>query len=121
MDMAGLEQKLVQQWQQAADDLGIRVMAPVELRDANGRPFTCEAWVGDFGSANGAVVISPRTERRVRASLESIREQIWISKAEKRLTSYNRRHFVDELVDWGWFGKDGDEPSWYSDRRPMSG
>lgn len=121
MDTSGLEQRLIAQWQQAAEDLGIRVTAPVELRDASGRPFTCEARVHDFGSPTGAVVVSPKTERRVKASLQSIRDELWVSGSERRLTGYNRRHFIDELLDWGWFGKAGAEPSWYSERVPRSG
>ena len=120
METNGLEQRLVEQWQQAALDLGIRVTAPVELRDASGRPFTCEALVHDFGSQTGAVVVSPKTERRVRAELRSIGDKLWVSGSGRRLTSYNQRLFIHELLDWGWFGKTGEEPGWYSERVPQS-
>ena len=120
MDTNGLEQRLVEQWQQAAQELGIRVTAPVELRDASGGSFTCEAMVHDFGSPGGAVVVSPKTERRVRSSLRSVGDTLWVSGSGRRLTSYNPRHFIEELLDWGWYGKAGDEPQWYSERVPRS-
>jgi hypothetical protein len=121
MDANGLEQRLVEQWQKAAEDLGIRVTAPVELRDASGRPFTCEAFVQDFGSPTGAVVVSRKTERRVRANLQTMKDKLWVSGSERRLVGYNRKHFINALLDWGWFGKAGAEPSWYSERLHRSG
>jgi hypothetical protein len=121
MDTNGLEQRLVEQWQQAALELGIHVTAPVELRNGFGQPFTCEALVHDFGSPTGAVVVSPKTERRVRADLRSLADKVWVSGSARRLTGYNRRHLIEELLDWGWFGEAGGEPSWYSERVPHSG
>lgn len=106
----------------AADDLGIRVTAPVELRDTSGTPFACEALVHDFGSPKGAVVVSAKTERRVRQNLRSLGEELCVIRAERRrAAAYNRKHFVDELLDWGWFGKAGAEPGWYSERGPRPG
>ena len=121
MDTHGLEMRLVEQWQNAAIDLGIKVTAPVELRDASGQSFTCEAFVHDFGSSTGAAVVSPKTERRVRAKLRSIGDELWVSESGRRLTGYHRKHFIDQLLDWGWFGKPGSEPNWYSERLHRSG
>src|SRR4051812_21259983 len=36
MDTSGLHQKLIDHWRRAAEDLGIRISAPAELRDASG-------------------------------------------------------------------------------------
>lgn len=120
MNISGLEQRLVEQWHMAAQDLGINVTAPVELRDATGRRFTCEALVHDFGSPTGAVVVSSRTERRVRGQLRSLGDKLWVSGSGRRLTAYNRNHFIDQLLDHGWFGEDGPAPDWYSKRVPRS-
>lgn len=116
MDRSGLEERLVEQWQRAALELSIQVTAPIVLQDATGQPFTCEAFVHDFGSPTGAVVVSPKTERRVRANLRSLGDKLWVSGSGRRLARYNRRDFVEELLDWGWFGEAGREPSWYSER-----
>ena len=116
MDTNGLEQGLVEQWQRAAQDLGVHVTAPVELRDAAGKPFTCEALVHGFGSPTGAVVVSPKTERRVRGHLPSVGDKLWVSRSGQRLTAYNRNHFMEELLDWGWFGEAGGAPEWYLER-----
>lgn len=115
MDTTGLDLRLVEHWQRAADDLGIRVTAPVELKDAEGRAFVCEAFVHDFGSPHGGAVISPRTERRVRQSLRSMGKDFWwAGGGNPRRADYLRKHFISELLDWGWFGKKEQEPDWYS-------
>jgi hypothetical protein len=121
MNTEGLEKRLVAHWLQAAEDLGVRVTAPIGLADASGRPFTCEALVHDFGSPTGAVVVSPKTERRVRANLRSLGDKVWVSGSARRLPAYSRAHFIEVLVDWGWFGEAGAEPEWYLERVPRSG
>lgn len=119
MDTSGLDQKLVAHWRSAAEDLGIRVTAPVELTDSSGQPFACEAFVHDFGSPSGAVVVSRKTSRRVRHNLRSLGDDVWVCGGGRRQAGqYVRKHYIDELLDWGWFGKAGEEPGWYSERMP---
>ena len=120
METDGLEQRLVEQWQMAARDLGVQVTAPVELRDADGRSFTCEALVHCFGSPRGVVVVSPKTERRVRGHLRSMGDKLWVSQSGRRLTAYNRNDFINELLDWQWFGEVGRAPEWYRERSSRS-
>lgn len=114
MNTTGLDMRLVEQWQKASGDLGIRVTAPAELRDAKGTAFVCEAFVHDFGSAHGGAVVSQKTERRVREGLRSLGDELWYSVSPRGSSAYARKHFIDELLDWGWFGEAGEEPSWYS-------
>jgi hypothetical protein len=113
-----LEQKLMERWQAAAVDLGIKVIAPVTLHDAAGIAFNCEAFLPDFGTKNGAVIVSGKTRRRVRAQLRSLSDSIYVAGAERKLgPTYNRSHIIDELLDYGWYGKPGDEPDWYLRRQ----
>ena len=115
MDTTGLDLRLVEHWLKAGEDLGIRVTAPAQLRDGEGKSFVCEAFVHDFGAPQGGAVISPRTERRVRQSLRSLGDDFWYSvSGSQRPSAYERKHFIRELFDWGWFGKRGQEPEWYS-------
>lgn len=112
-----MEQRLIDRWRSAANDLNITVTAPVELHDATGVPFLCEVMLRDFGSAGGAIIVSAKTERRVRAHLRSLDPSIWVAIAEPRPTStYDRDHGIAELMDFGWFGEAGKEPDWYVER-----
>jgi hypothetical protein len=114
IDNVGLNNRLIEAWRMAARDLGIRVTAPVELRDAAGETFVCEALVEDFGSPEGAVIVSQRTERRVRQNLRSLGGRLWHCVVPDRQQSgYVRKYHIDELQDLGWFGSPGGEPSWY--------
>ena len=113
-----LNRRMVEAWQLAAQDLGIRVTAPVELLNADGKPFQCEAFVEDFGSPKGAVIVSSKTERRIRQSLRSLGDEVWVSRDAGG--SYRRKGYVDMLLDWGWFGEQGAEPGWYSERNYRS-
>lgn len=117
MDESGLDKRLIALWLAAADDLGIRVTAPVELCDKAGAVFACEVFVPDFGSPTGGYALSPKTERRVRHRLLNTETNLWWSGGERRqAATYRRNHFIETLVDWGWFGAPDGEPAWYRKR-----
>lgn len=121
MDRSDLDMRLVAQWLAAAQDLGIRVTAPVEFCDGAGAKFACEAFVADFGSTTGAYVVSQKTERRVRHHLRNTMPELWVSGGERRQAAkYSRTRFIETLLDWGWFGAAGSEPQWYANRVPHS-
>lgn len=101
---SSLDQKLIDSWLKVANELGVRVIAPYTLRAPDGSDIECEAYVPDFGSPSGAVVLSRKTERRERARLKSV-TGIW--------RSIGARGSRECLEDWEWFGPPGTEPSWY--------
>ena len=112
INIRGLRNSLIEAWIEAALDLGVRVTAPAELRDLSGELYACEALVHDFGSSNGAVVVSPKTERRIRAHLRNS-GPVWLSVIpEKAYPRYARTDFIDILNDWRWFGKAEERPAW---------
>ncbi len=110
-----LDRRLIARWKTAATKLGIEVVAPVELQDAAGIAFSCEVFLPDFGSDNGALIVSPKTERRIRPQLRSLSDTIFI--VHESGSAYKQTHVVEELMDFGWFGKPGEEPDWYIMRR----
>ena len=110
MSRPELGQRLIAAWREAAADLGIPVTAPVEVRDAAGEPFWCEAFIPDFGSPAGGLAMTRRTERRVRHHLRSRPDLFRASGPDRH---YVRKHFIDELVDWGWFGPPDARPDWW--------
>jgi hypothetical protein len=69
---SSLDQKLIGSWLKVASELGVRVIAPYMMRAPDGSDIECEAYVPDFGSPSGAVVLSGKTERRERARLKSL-------------------------------------------------
>lgn len=120
METDGLDWRLIANWRMAAEDLAIRVSAPVELMDASGRPFLCEVLVHDFGSPEGTLALSSKTARRVKQALKGLRIGACVGGAGNG-RAYVRKRFVDQLLDWGWSGKAGSVPRWYAERMPRSG
>jgi hypothetical protein len=118
MDTDGLDEKLIARWRRTGEDLGIRVAAPAELRDWAGEPLLCEVFVADFGSPAGGVVVSRRTERRLRPRLRALGKHLFLCIAAPRQQgAYSRGSAIQELEDWGWFGEPGEKPQWYVERR----
>ena len=109
-----LDSKVIATWLAAADDLGIRVTAPVTLSDLAGNAFLCEALVHDFGSSAGAIVVSSRTERRLRAEGRDPLKGYWASSGGVR--TYARKQVIETLEDFGWFGPRAARPEWFVDR-----
>jgi hypothetical protein len=97
-------------WQQAAADLGIRVVAPFALAKESGEIQWFEALISDFGGPNGTIVGNHDS------GFHDIRERLgyYASNLYPSYRSYIREYFVDTLNDWGWFGADGEEPPWYT-------
>jgi hypothetical protein len=116
MELDALDRKLIERWRRAAEDLAIRVTAPAELRDPAGPLLLCEAFIPDFASPTGAVVVSQKTERRLRPRLRGLEETLWLSVAGQQ-HAYSRAALIQELEDWGWFGEPGRQPDWYVERR----
>jgi hypothetical protein len=102
--------KIICAWQIAAENLGISVTAPYEKTASSGEVIVCEAYLPDFGSASGAVVLS----HDVTGKFHSILEGCWCSVLHESYESYDQALFVDTLNDWGWFGAPETEPHWYS-------
>ena len=93
----------------AADDLGIRVLTPYETRGASGALIRCEAWLPDFGSPAGAVVLSYSHTEGLMPELEGH----WYSVLYDSYEIYDRRHVIETLDDWQWFAA-GPPPDWYT-------
>src|SRR5687767_6680104 len=100
MEMLGLDTRLIELWLTAADDLDIRVTAPVERKDRAGSAFACEVFLPDFGSPTGAIVVGCKTERRFRHNLRNFEERLWVSvEARHPIYKYERKHLIDTLLD----------------------
>lgn len=98
-------------WRRAAQELGIRVVAPYDVSLVGGRAARVEAYVQDFGSVRGAIVLSQRTGN---LAAEMNRNGHWHSILTESHRAWDRKRFIDTLNDWGWFGPEGQEPDWYT-------
>ncbi len=109
---------VVKAWQRCATDLGIRVEAPYELLDRFGRLCHFAAYVPDFGSSKGALVlvVEPPVFDHDKVAAECAKHHdIWLSCMNIEMyAAYDRQTFIDVLDDWQYFGMESTRPSWYS-------
>lgn len=105
-----MDMEMSDAWRQAAADLGIRVVAPFTLTAESGETREFEAHVLDFGGPKGTVVTGEES------GLNDMRGSLgyYASNLSPTYRSYVREHFIETLNDWGWFGHEGQPPSWYT-------
>ena len=111
-----LNGELLRAWLDAADDLGIDVVAPFTLR-VDEQEVHCIALIPDFGAVNGMVVLQGGV-----AEWEEVRELLdaasklgyGFSFLRDSYRRYDRGLFVDTLNDWGWRTETRAAPEWYS-------
>jgi hypothetical protein len=105
-----VDEAISQAWLEAAKDLGIRVAAPFTVQSGDGRLFTYEAHVLDFGGAKGSVIgVLDDKLRDLRAT-----QGYYISNLAPTYRRYDPQFFIDTLNDWGWFGPTAIRPAWYT-------
>ena len=104
-------------WFEAALDLRIRIQEPNPL---DGVPDDADrvVYLPDFGSKRGTVVFvqdfaAPTLERFGTKPLEAAGYFFSILSLES-YARYKREHFIETLVDWGYFGPDESCPDWYA-------
>jgi len=110
--MSDLNEEVVAAWLEAAEDLGIAVIAPYSVGTNGHALLLCEAFIPDFGSPTGAIAITSRSRRNARPALRKANR--WCSELGNGYARYRRALFVEMLNDWGWFGQDHLKPGWYT-------
>jgi hypothetical protein len=106
-----LDRDMVTAWLEAARELEIRVVAPYEVRLADGATIEVEAYLPDFGGPNGAIAVPLHDVERGELASHS---QHFVSQVGDSYRSFERTHFIDTLDDWGWHGPVALRPAWYS-------
>jgi hypothetical protein len=108
-----MNSKISAAWQTAGSELDVRVVAPCEVRTASGKVVVCEAYLPDFGSPKGAIVLGYDGTDTFRSQLG----EYWCSVSYEPYEKFSPTLFVDTLNDWGWFGAIGMQPNWYGGAR----
>jgi hypothetical protein len=103
-------------WREAALDLGIEIVAPYEITDlASGETIECIAYVREFGSQGGTIVVPQRDHSL--GHIRSIAKSMGVFcslMSESGYAPYRRDLFLATLNDWGWFGDKDHPPTWYT-------
>ncbi len=100
---------LVRAWRTAASDLGIKVTAPITLRDAKRNKIDYAALVHDFGSRKGMAILFHDD----RKAMEAADAAGYGFSCMDAYQIYARDSFINALIDWEWTGTLEDAPKWY--------
>lgn len=102
------DRDMITAWEKAAEDLRIRIVSPYSVGDEQ-----FPVHIVSFGRAAGALPIWIGDQRSVR---QAEARGYFISRLNPEVYyEYERAHFIETLVDWGWFGTPDDAPKWYKD------
>lgn len=110
-EMRKLDEAISKAWREAADDLGIRVIAPFDISAESGEKVTYEAFIADFGGPSGTVVgvLDDPFPDPLREAHGYYTSNLGLS-----YQLYRREFFIDTLNDWKWFGDEQLRPDWYT-------
>jgi hypothetical protein len=104
-------------WCKAAEDLGIEVVAPFSAELPGGHKRQFVALVKRFGTANGTLI--NLLSDSFAGTLDEdggFAEQLGFCYSQLNPACYEvyeREHFIDTLIDWGWADAERTPPDWY--------
>jgi hypothetical protein len=108
---SALDHDIASAWREAGEVLGVRVRAPHTYVLPNGVPIELEAYLEDFGSKAGILLVALQDEERCAALRGS---GAYHSELAPSYRSFDDAHFKATLDDWQWFGPDDRRPAWYT-------
>ena len=111
--MSSDEQRLLEAWQKAAGDLGLRLTAPFPHSAPDGRSFIYTALVHEFGAPKGALLTLLAAGRSLADCPHADGYHVSLLSLE-RYARYDRQLFIDTLDDFGYFGPEEMKPAWYT-------
>jgi len=105
-------EKLIKVWQQAADDLGLKIQSPFHLTTSENKKIRFELLVENFGSKLGTIIflIDDLTEIRTPSQYG----YFFSALNPDSFVIYDRQYFINMLNDWGYFGDKTKTPDWYT-------
>ncbi len=107
--------KVITAWKLAGLDLGVKVMAPFDIRSGS-KVITYAAALPDFGGKNGmlvGVLFPPEHEldESAKHAADIAGKYVSFINAEA-YEEYKKDVFKDALRDWGYFGAPKHKPKW---------
>jgi hypothetical protein len=103
---------MAQAWQEAAKDLGFEFVAPYTFVDGDGRTYSCSGLLVHFGGPKGTLIVS---QYDLDPDIDDVGAELgYYTSALNPLhyEKYDRRLFMETLIDWGWYGPIERRPPW---------
>lgn len=107
--------KILQAWQTAATDLGLKIKAPFYLQREDGMQCEFIALIESIGSPQGTLICLPDEWDDLRYDGLAEVHGYYCSGLYEIYEQYDRDTFVETLIDWGWYGAMSNQPSWFQE------
>lgn len=105
------QNRLIDIWRTAANDLGITIVAPFSLKTTSGKIIEADLLVNNFGSSKGMIIVK-RYESISQYTKEIAEMGYGFSVMDEPGVdeNYDKDCFIEILTDWGWNGEQSKRP-----------
>jgi len=104
---------MAEAWRTASADLQLEFVSPFTFMDEQGEPHTCSGLVVDVGGPKGTLIVSQHDEDPD-ADVAGAQLGFYTSALNPRYyEKYDRKRFMNTLLDWGWYGPIEKRPPWF--------
>lgn len=103
---------IINAWNVARLELGIQIVAPMQLYISDNLKVECEVWLPDFGGKKGAILL-PLAADDDRAEFAK-KDGYFVSLLGEAYRNYDKELFVDTLDDFEWTNNEKAPPKWYT-------
>jgi hypothetical protein len=104
--------QVIYAWQKAAIDLEIEIVFPFILETNDDQIFRFELLVKKFGSKLGTIIF--HMDEMDEGKIAKKYGYYYSGLNPVKYCVYDRKLFIETLVDWGYFGSKMEKPTWYS-------
>jgi hypothetical protein len=97
-------------WLKAAEDLGIKFISPYKFIGVNNQEYEVDGLLPEFGYGKGVLITSRHTDDEAVTMADISNDYMLTGLSPKYYDTYDRKHLIDTLPEWGWIGKE--KPNW---------
>ncbi|WP_373034141.1 hypothetical protein [Sulfurovum sp.] len=100
---------IISAWKEAESEFGITVQTPALVQDSDGKLYEYLALIVGFGSKNGTLICSNNVCPSGNSKEDNYNLAIL---SGDFYGSFNKAYFAETLIDWAWYGPEGEGPDW---------
>jgi hypothetical protein len=105
------DEKLINAWKTASRELEIEIISPYEMNTENGKVRYPE-FVKNFGGKKGTIIA--RHSYFMDYPMPKHKDYFFSAVNEDVYSHFDRKLFIETLIDWGYFGPDENKPIWFT-------
>jgi hypothetical protein len=105
------DKQLIDAWKTASRELEIEIISPFEINTENGK-VRYPVLVRNFGGKKGTIIA--RHAYFMDYPMPKHKDYFFSAVNADMYSHFDRKLFIETLIDWGYFGSDENKPEWFS-------